>query len=320
MNFIPNLKTASARPPKLAGGHRLCPGCGLGIIVKQILAATTDPVIVVNATGCLEICTSPFPQTSWQTPWIHSLFENTAAVASGIDAARKAFERKNQLSRKTKLTPEISRGIKIIAFAGDGGTYDIGLQALSGAVERGHDFTFVCLDNEGYMNTGYQRSSASPLGAATSTSPTGKKIHGKQTVRKDIVSILAAHCIPYVAQATPANHLDLMAKAAKAINTPGPAFLNIFSPCPTNWKSAPAAGMEICQNAVETNFWPLCEVENGKWKINYQPKKRRIIEEFLKGQKRFRHLLKKENVKLKNRLQLEVDARWQRLLQLAKIR
>ncbi|MBU1089972.1 pyruvate ferredoxin oxidoreductase [Patescibacteria group bacterium] len=328
MNSFLSLKTASARPPKLAGGHRLCPGCGLGIIVKQVLATTTDPVIVVNATGCLEICTSPFPQTSWQTPWIHSLFENAAAVASGIDAARKAFIRKTpEISRGIKpqisggiKNPKTFRKIKIIAFAGDGGTYDIGLQALSGAVERGHDFTFVCLDNEGYMNTGYQRSSASPLGAATSTSPTGKKIHGKQTVRKDIIGILAAHCIPYVAQATPANHLDLMAKAAKAINTPGPAFLNIFSPCPTNWKSAPAAGMEICQNAVETNFWPLCEAENGKWKINYQPKKRQIIEEFLKGQKRFRHLLKKENVKLKNRLQLEVDARWQRLLQLAKIR
>jgi len=125
----------------------------------------------------LEICTSAFPQTSWRTPWIHSLFENTAAVASGIDAARKAFERKNKLSGKAK-------NLKIIAFAGDGGTYDIGLQALSGAIERGTDFTFVCLDNEGYMNTGYQRSSASPLGAATSTSPAGKILAGKQTTRK----------------------------------------------------------------------------------------------------------------------------------------
>ena len=313
MNLPPNLKTASARPPKLTGGHRLCPGCGLGIIVKQVLAATDDTIVVVNTTGCLEICTSPFPQTSWNIPWIHSLFENTAAVASGIDAVKKAFARKNKLSATRKK-------LKIIAFAGDGGTYDIGLQALSGAAERGHDFTFVCLDNEGYMNTGYQRSSASPLGAATSTSPAGKKIHGKQTARKDIVGILAAHRIPYVAQATPANHADLMTKAAKAISTPGPAFLNVFSPCPTNWKSAPAAGMEICRNAVETNFWPLFEVENGKWKINYQPKKRKSIEEFLKGQKRFRHLLKKENTELKNRLQTEVDARWQQLLQLSEIR
>ena len=313
MNFPPNLKTASARPPKLASGHRLCPGCGLGIIVKQILAATTDPVVIVNATGCLEICTSPYPQTSWKTPWIHSLFENTAAVASGIDSARKSFARKNKLSATEKK-------LKIIAFAGDGGTYDIGLQALSGAAERGHDFTFICLDNEGYMNTGYQRSSASPFGAATSTSPAGKKIHGKQTARKDIVGILAAHRIPYVAQATPANHTDLIKKAAKAINTPGPTFLNVFSPCPTNWKSKTSEGIEICKNAVETNFWPLFEVEEEVWTINYQPKKRKPIEEFLKGQKRFRHLLKKENAKLRSRLQLDVDARWQRLLQLSEIR
>ncbi len=312
MNFIPNLKTVSSNPQRLAGGHRLCPGCGLGVIVKQVLSITADPVVIVNATGCLEICTSPFPHTSWKTPWIHSLFENTAAVASGIDAAKKALNRKQKLSTKQKK-------LKIVAFAGDGGTYDIGLQALSGAIERGTDFTFICLDNEGYMNTGYQRSSASPFGAATSTSPAGKNIPGKQTSRKDITAIIAAHRIPYVAQATPANHVDLMRKAEKAINTPGPAFLNVFSPCPTNWKSAPAAGMEICKNAVATNFWPLFEVENGKYKINFQPKNREPIEKFLEGQKRFRHLLKKENTDLKKHLQVEVDARWKELLQLAKI-
>ncbi len=312
MNFVPNLKTASLNSHLLAGGHRLCPGCGLGVIVKQILSVTTDPVVIVNATGCLEICTSAFPQTSWRTPWIHSLFENTAAVASGIDAARKAFERKNKLSGKAK-------NLKIIAFAGDGGTYDIGLQALSGAIERGTDFTFVCLDNEGYMNTGYQRSSASPLGAATSTSPAGKILAGKQTTRKDILGIIAAHHLPYAAQATPANHLDLMKKARKAIDTKGPSFLNVFSPCPTNWKSAPAAGMEVCKKAVETNFWPLVEIENGKWKINYQPKIKLPIAEFLKGQKRFKHLFEKEGAKSQKRLQVEVDERWQNLLQLAEI-
>jgi pyruvate ferredoxin oxidoreductase beta subunit len=312
MNFVPNLKTASLNPHLLAGGHRLCPGCGLGVIVKQILSVTTDPVVVVNATGCLEICTSAFPQTSWRTPWIHSLFENTAAVASGIDAARKAFERKNKLSGKAK-------NLKIIAFAGDGGTYDIGLQALSGAIERGTDFTFVCLDNEGYMNTGYQRSSASPLGAATSTSPAGRVLAGKQTARKDILGIIAAHHLLYAAQATPSNHLDLMKKAKKAIDTKGPSFLNVFSPCPTNWKSTPAAGMEICKRAVETNFWPLVEIENGKWKINYQPKNRLPIAEFLKEQKRFKHLFKKEGTESQKRLQIEVDERWQNLLQLAEI-
>lgn len=309
---IPNLKTASANPARLTGGHRLCPGCGLSTIVKQVLSVTTDPVVIVNATGCLEICTSAFPQTSWDTPWIHSLFENTAAVASGIDAARNALERKKQLNSKQKK-------LKIIAFAGDGGTYDIGLQALSGAVERGHDFTFICLDNEGYMNTGYQRSSASPFGAATATSPAGKKIAGKQTNRKDIFKIIAAHNIPYLAQATPANHIDLMRKAEKAINSSGPTFLNVFSPCPTNWKSAPASGMEICKNAVETNFWPLIEIENGAWQLNYQPKERKTIEAFLTGQKRFRHLLKPENAELKEKLQQEVDTRFAEICKLSEI-
>ncbi|MCF7846225.1 MAG: hypothetical protein K9L85_03215 [Candidatus Peribacteraceae bacterium] len=307
-----NLQAAASRKTRLTGGHRLCPGCGLGAIVKQVLATIDDPVVVVNATGCLEICTSAYPQTAWETPWIHSLFENTAAVASGIDAARKALVRKKKLSGKAK-------NLKIVAFAGDGGTYDIGLQALSGALERGHDFTFICLDNEGYMNTGYQRSSASPLGAATSTSPAGKILAGKQTARKDILGIVAAHRIPYAAQSTAAHHLDLIAKAKKAIETPGPAFLNIFSPCPTNWKAPTALGMEICKKAVETNFWPLAEITNGKWKLNFKPQSRKPIEEFLAGQKRFRHLSKPENLKLKQQLQKEVDQKWQELLQLTEI-
>lgn len=311
-NFIPNLKTVTKNPQRLAGGHRMCPGCGLSIIVKQILTVTDDPIVVVNATGCLEICTSAYPQTSWKTPWIHSLFENTAAVASGVEAAKKALLRKNKLNTEQKR-------MKIVAFAGDGGTYDIGLQALSGAVERGHDFVFVCLDNEGYMNTGYQRSSASPLGAATSTSPAGSEIPGKQTKRKDITGILAAHRIPYVAQASPHNHTDLMIKARKAFDIEGPAFLNVFAPCPTNWKSKAGLGIEICKAAVETNFWPLFEVENGKYKINYKPKERKAIEEFLANQKRFRHLLKPENEELKNQLQEEVDKRWKELLKLAEI-
>ncbi len=310
MNLLQN---AASRESKLVGGHRLCPGCGLGTIVKQILSATDDPIVGVNATGCLEICTSAFPQTSWETPWIHSLFENTAAVASGIDAARKAFERKGKLSGKAKK-------LKIVAFAGDGGTYDIGLQALSGALERGHDFTFICLDNEGYMNTGYQRSSASPLGAATSTSPAGEVLGGKQTNRKDILAIVAAHKIPYAAQTTAAHHLDLLTKAKRAIETCGPTFLNVFSPCPTNWKSPPAAGMEICRKAVETNFWPLIEIVDGKWKLNYEPLNRKPIDEFLAGQKRFRHLLEPKNAGLKKQLQKEVDDHFAELLQLAKIR
>lgn len=309
MNFIPNLKTVSQNPQRLAAGHRLCPGCGIGVIVKQILTVTDQPIIAVNATGCLEICTSAYPQTSWKIPWIHSLFQNSAAVASGIDAALKALERKGKLTQKPK----------IVVFAGDGGTYDIGLQALSGLAERNHEVVYVCLDNEGYMNTGYQRSSASPLGAATTTTPAGKKIPGKQTNRKNITAILAAHNVPYVAQASPHNHADLMLKAHKAFQAKGVVFLNVFSPCPTNWKSAPALGMEVAKAAVETNFWPLFEVENGKYRLNYEPKERKPIDDFLKGQKRFKHLFKIENADLKNRLQIEVDARFAEIKQLSQI-
>ncbi len=307
--FIPNLKTLNVKKPRLTAGHRMCPGCGIGMIVKQVLAATDEPVIVVNATGCLEICTSAYPQTSWDTPWIHSLFENTAAVASGVEAAQKALARKGQLPSK--------KPAKILAIGGDGATYDIGLQALSGASERGHDFVYLCVDNEGYMNTGYQRSSATPLGAATTTSPVGSKIAGKQTPRKDIIAIMAAHRIPYVAQGSPHDWVDLTRKAHTAFETAGPAFLNVLALCPTNWKSAPAAGMELLRAAVDTCFWPLLEVVNGKYKLNYQPKEKQPIEKWLTGQKRFRHLLQPKNAALLTHVQAEVDARWAELLRLA---
>jgi pyruvate ferredoxin oxidoreductase beta subunit len=306
--FIPNLKKLAAKKPRLTAGHRMCPGCGISIILKQVLAATDEPVIVVNATGCAEICTSAYPQTSWDTPWIHSLFENTAAVASGVEAAQKSLARKNKLPNKKKA--------KILAIGGDGATYDIGLQALSGAAERGHDFVYLCFDNEGYMNTGYQRSSATPLGAATTTSPAGSAIPGKQTPRKDIVKIMAAHNIPYVAQGSPHDWMDLTRKAHKAFAIEGPAFLNVLSPCPTNWKAAADSGLNLLKNAVETCFWPLFEVENGKYKVNHKPKEKQPIETWLAGQKRFRHILQPENAELLKQIQTEVDTRWEELLAL----
>lgn len=307
--FIPNLKKLSQNPQRLAGGHRLCPGCGISIILKQVMTVTDAPMVVVNATGCSEICTSAYPETSWKTPWIHSLFENTSAVASGVDAARRALIRKNKADDSQK-------NMKILAIGGDGATYDIGFQSLSGAVERGHDFVYLCFDNEGYMNTGYQRSSASPLGAATTTSPAGSVLGGKQTNRKDLTAILAAHNIPYVAQASPHNWVDLMRKAHKAFSIEGPAFLNVLSPCPTNWKSAPEDGMKLMKAAVDTCFWPLFEVENGKYTITYKPAEKQSIDAWLAGQKRFKHLSKPEHAALKARLQADVDAGWMRLLAL----
>lgn len=307
--FIPNLKALSKNPQRLTAGHRLCPGCGISVILKQVMTVTDDPIIVANATGCLEICTSAYPYSSWKTPWIHSLFENAASVISGVEAAKNALERKGKLNEKQKK-------MKFLAVGGDGATYDIGLQWISGAVERGHDFVYVCFDNEGYMNTGYQRSSATPLGANATTSPVGSVLAGKQQQRKDMTAIMAAHNMPYVAQASPHNHIDLMNKASKAFETKGPAFLNILSPCPTNWKSAPAQGMELLKMATETCFWPLFEVVNGAYSLTYKPKERLPIEHWLEGQKRFSHLLRPENEQIKNRLQNEVARRWEELLKL----
>jgi len=309
MTFIPNLKKAASKKPRLTAGHRMCPGCGIGQIVKQVLAATENPVIVVNATGCAEICTSPYPYTSWDTPWIHSLFENASAVASGVEAAQKVLLKKGKIDKPAK----------ILAIGGDGATYDIGLQSLSGAVERGHDFVYLCFDNEGYMNTGYQRSSATPLGAAASTSPAGSEIAGKQQPRKDLTAILAAHGIAYAAQSTPAHWQDLMKKAHKAFETKGPAFLNTLSPCPTNWKCEASAGTQILKLAVETNFWPLFEVENGAWKIQQKPKERKPIKEFLKTQKRFRHVFQPGNENLLTEIQTDVDKKFRKLEALEKM-
>lgn len=287
--FIPNLKVVSQNPQRLASGHRLCPGCGISIILKQALTTLDVPIITANATGCSEICFGAYPYTSFKTPWIHSLFENASSVISGVESAHKALKRKGKLSKAQEK-------IKFLAIGGDGASYDIGLQWISGAIERGHNFVYLCFDNEGYMNTGFQRSSSTPYGFNSSTSPIGKKIKGKQQHRKNLTQIIAAHNIPYVAQANPANFADLMKKVHRAFEIEGPAFINCFSVCPTNWKSDPAKGMILSQLAIDSNFWPLYEIENGKWKINARPRNNEgKLEKFLEMQGRTKHLLKKEN-------------------------
>lgn len=309
--FIPNLKELSKNPQRLAPGYRTCPGCGLGVIMRQVMTVTKYPIVAATATGCFEICTGAYPFTSWKIPWIHSLFENTAAVISGAEAMHKALMRKGKLSKEQKK-------IKFLACGGDGGTYDIGLQSLSGAVERGHDIVYICLDNEGYMNTGYQRSSATPKYAHTTTSQVGEKIPGKPQNRKDLTMIMAAHHIPYVAQAAPSNWADLMKKAHRAFEVEGPAFINTLSVCPTNWKTETTLGMKITQTAVDTCFWPLYEVDHGVLEITYKPARKLPITEWLKDQKRFRHLFKPENKKLIKIIQEEVDREWKNLLELDK--
>ena len=297
------LKELSKKEDRLAPGHRLCPGCGAGIIVRQILAAIDEPVVLSNATGCLEVSTSIYPETAWRVPWIHSAFENSASTMAGVEAAYQS------LKRQGKITEDI----KFIAFGGDGGTYDIGLQALSGAMERGHQMMYVCYDNGAYMNTGIQRSSATPFGANTTTSPAGKVIPGKVGFRKDLTSIMASHNIPYAAQASPHNWRDLMKKARKGVAN-GPAFINVISTCNRGWRHVAEQGIEITKLAVDTCYWPLFEVEDGEWKLNYKPKEKKPIETWLETQGRFRHLFRPEHRHIIDEHQVEIDRRWEQLL------
>lgn len=298
-------KELAKKPDRLSPGHRLCAGCAAPIIVRQMLAAIDDPVVVANATGCLEVATTIYPYTAWRVPWIHNAFENAASTIAGVETAYRSLVRQGKI-------PE--RNVKFIAFGGDGGTYDIGFQALSGALERGHQFLYVCYNNEAYMNTGIQRSGATPLGAHTTTSPAGTVIPGKQQMRKDLTAIVAAHDIPYVAQAAPSQWKDLMEKTRKAVNCGGPAFINVLSSCNRGWRHETYETLEITQLAVDTCYWPLYEVENGVWRLTYKPKEKLPVEEWLKRQGRFRHLFRPENRHLIDELQAEVDRRWERLL------
>jgi pyruvate ferredoxin oxidoreductase beta subunit len=289
---------------KLSSGHATCAGCGIPAIVRTVLGATDEQVIVSNATGCLEVTTTIYPSTSWKVPYIHSAFGNAAATAAGIDAAQKALANKNG----KKFKPA-----KIVAFGGDGGTYDIGLQALSGALERGHDFLYVCYDNEGYMNTGGQRSGATPYGASTETAPSGDASFGKTQQRKDLMEIVKAHGIKYVAQANVAYLADLKKKAEKALKTPGPSFLLVLQPCTQVWKFPTSQYMAVGKLATETNFWPLYEIEDGKYKINLEVKNPKPIEEFLKTQGRFKHLFAEKNKDVIKNMQKEIDKNLEKL-------
>lgn len=301
------LKELLRREVILSSGHRMCAGCTAPIIVKLISLASKYPLVVSCATGCLEVATTIYPYTAWKCSFIHNAFENSTATISGVETAYRA------LKKKGKIKDEI----KFIGFAGDGGMYDIGLQSLSGAVERGHDALFVCYDNEAYMNTGIQRSSATPKGAATTTSPAGRAIPGKKQIRKDLTGIMVAHKIPYVAQASPSHWQDLVKKVEKALEIRGPKFMNIIMPCTLGWRFMMDEGIEISKLAVETCFWPLYEVENGKWTVTYKPKEKRPLVEFIETQGRFSHLKKEKNKFIIDELQKEVDRDWQELLKKA---
>jgi pyruvate ferredoxin oxidoreductase beta subunit len=293
--------------PPLRGGHALCQGCGIPMVVRTIVDSIGGPTVVVNATGCLEVATTRFPTTAWNLPWVHVAFENAAAVGSGAEAAYRALKRRGALPQDGEVT--------FLVLGGDGGTYDIGLQALSGALERGHRAVFVCYDNEAYMNTGVQRSGATPHFASTTTSPAGATSLGKAQSRKDLTGIAVAHHIPYVAQAAGGPHWqDLSEKAAKAARADGPAFLNVLTDCPVGWGHESRLGPRVLHAAVESRFWPLFEVVDGRYRMTYEPEHPVPIEEFLRPQARFAHLHGPDARETVAALQREIDEEWETLL------
>ena len=310
-----NMKEIVAeKPSRFTSGHRMCAGCGAPPVTRMIMRALKpeDHAVISNATGCMEVSSFIYPYTAWTDSYIHTAFECAAATCSGVETAYKSLKKQGKLPADEHT--------KFIAFGGDGGTYDIGLQSLSGAMERGHDMTYICYDNGAYMNTGIQRSSATPRFADTTTSPAGTVIPGKMQSRKDLTEIMEAHHLPYVAQtAAYMNFKDLYEKAEKAIYTEGPTFLNVLAPCPRGWGYPTEDLMQINKLAVETCYWPLYEIENGKYKITYKPAKKLPIEEFLKPQKRFKHMFKPGNEWMIEEFQKEVDRRWEELLRLEEI-
>jgi len=303
MAKVLTLKELSNREIRISSGHRLCSGCGAPIVVKMVLLATDYPIIAANATGCLEVSTCISDYTSWKIPWIHNAFENAAATLSGVET----------MYRSLKKQGKISEDIKFIAFGGDGGTYDIGLQSLSGAMERGHDMLYVCYDNGAYMNTGIQRSSATPFGADTTTRPAGSVVPGKTEKRKNLTKIMAAHNVPYVAQASPSHWSDLMKKVRKALDISGPKFMNIMAPCNRGWRTRTDDAIALSRLAVESCYWPLYEIENGIPRITFKPREKKPVVDFLKPQGRFKHLFKPENEGLLAKIQEDVDREWEKL-------
>jgi pyruvate ferredoxin oxidoreductase beta subunit len=288
----------------IAPGHRACQGCGEMQAMRLAMKALGKDIIVVSATGCMEVVTTPYPQTAWNVPWLHVAFENAAAVGSGVEAARKAMARKGRLK---------SDSTHVVVVGGDGGTSDIGLQSLSGAMERGHDLVYICFDNEAYMNTGIQRSSATPSGAWTTTSPLGERSAGKVGQKKDLVAIMADHGISYAATSSPAYHVDLMNKIRRAAAVRGPAFVHVFSPCPTGWRMPTKDVVKVARLAVETRVYPLYEVIEGTYVLSNKSKRAKPVSEYLKMQGRFKHL----NEHQISGIQAEVDRRYEKIQWLA---
>ena len=285
---MPKNKKNTTTKPLFSPGHRACAGCGQVIAVRAVTEALGPDVIIANATGCLEVVSTPYPQSAWGMPWIHSLFENAAAVASGISAALKQQKKDKQ--------------VKVVAQGGDGGTFDIGFGLISGMWERGEDILYICYDNEAYMNTGMQASAATPWGAHTTTTPSGKgediNALGSHLKKKDMVAIALAHGLNYVAQTSAGYPADIAEKVKKAIATPGPSYLQILVPCIPGWKIEPSQTIKIAKLAVQTGHYPAIEYINGNLSKSLKiPQNQPKVEEYLRLQGRFSHLFKTEQGK-----------------------
>lgn len=287
-------------------GHRHCSGCGASMAARMVLKASGREVVVTNATGCLEVASTIYPYTSWAVPWVHTAFENAAATASGVEAAFKAMARRGG---RTKIPA-------VISFAGDGGTFDIGIQSLSGALERGHHLLYICYDNEAYMNTGIQRSGSTPHGAATTTSPAGTKLPGKPEWKKDLIGISISHGIEYAATASVAYWNDYMTKVKKALEVKGPSVIHVLAPCPRGWRHEPADTVKIAKLATQTLYFPIYEFDKGTYMLNIKVPNPLPVEEFLKIQGRFSHLFKPEFSNEIQKIQDWVNANWTRILSL----
>lgn len=302
---IKNLKQFSKSAEKFEGANLLCPGCAHGMIIREVLNAVDGPILIGNSTGCLEVSTAVYPYTSWDVPWIHIGFENGSTAAAGAESMYRALARKGRYKGEKP---------KFVAFGGDGSTYDIGFQWISGCFERGHDITYICLDNEVYANTGGQRSGSTPIGSSTSTTPAGKVGYGKKESKKDLLSIMAAHGAPYVAQVAPNKWKDMNKKIKQALDTEGPTFVNALSACTTEWRFDCGNTVEMMDLAVDSLVFPLYEIINGhELNITYRPKNVIPVRDYLGVQGRFKHLFKPENEHIIEQFQKEVDAKWEML-------
>lgn len=304
-----NIKELSRLEEKFSSGHRACAGCTAPIVVRMLMmAAGETPVVVGSATGCLEVVTTIFPNTAWKGNFIHSAFENSAASVSGVESAYRSLKKQGKYPDKD---------VKFVALGGDGGTYDIGFQSLSGAMERGHNMVYVCYNNEAYMNTGIQRSSATPKYSSTTTAPAGSESIGKKQFPKDLTKIMVAHGIPYVAQGSPSMWNDLITKFQKALAVDGPAFVNVLAPCRLGWAVPSEKAIQIGRDAADTCVWPLYEVVDGEYRITYKPREKKPVEYYMKQQTRYRHLFVPGGEAAIAEIQEHVDAEWEKLKKLA---